>query len=56
LPALSAGQLAESNGGGRVTVFQSVGIGLEDVAVAAVAWRHAVERGVGMRLGSDGGR
>jgi ornithine cyclodeaminase/alanine dehydrogenase-like protein (mu-crystallin family) len=36
-----------------VTVFQSVGIGLEDVAVAAVAWRHAVDRGVGMRLGDD---
>ncbi|HET7654909.1 MAG TPA: hypothetical protein VFK42_17885 [Acidimicrobiales bacterium] len=46
-------EVTESNGGGRVTVFQSVGIGLEDVAVAAVAWRHAVDRGVGMRLGDD---
>jgi ornithine cyclodeaminase len=39
-----------------VTVFQSVGIGLEDVAVAAVAWGRAVERDVGMRLGGDDGR
>jgi ornithine cyclodeaminase len=39
-----------------VTVFQSVGIGLEDVAVAAVAWGRAVERGAGMRSGGDDGR
>jgi ornithine cyclodeaminase len=49
-------EVTESSGGGRVTVFQSVGIGLEDVAVAAVAWRRAVERGVGMALGGGRGR
>jgi ornithine cyclodeaminase len=54
-PASDAGLLPET-GGGCVTVFQSVGIGLEDVAVAAVAWRHAVEREAGMQLGGDGGR
>jgi ornithine cyclodeaminase len=46
---------AESRRGG-VTVFQSVGIGLEDVAVAAVAWRRAVECGVGIPLGGGVGR
>lgn len=44
-------ELAESGSG--VTVFQSVGIGLEDVAVAEVAWRLAVETGAGIRLGND---
>jgi ornithine cyclodeaminase len=37
----------------RTTVFQSVGIGLEDVAVAAVAWRRAVAGGAGMRLDAE---
>jgi ornithine cyclodeaminase len=35
----------------EVTLYQSVGIGLEDVAVAAVAWRRAEVEGIGQRLG-----
>jgi ornithine cyclodeaminase len=38
---------AEPRRAGDVTVFQSVGIGLEDVAVAAVAWRAAEAAGAG---------
>jgi ornithine cyclodeaminase len=35
----------------EVTVLQSTGIGLEDVAVAAAAWRRAEVEGVGQLLG-----
>jgi ornithine cyclodeaminase len=35
---------------GAITVYQSVGIGIEDVAVATVAWRAAEESGAGVVL------
>jgi ornithine cyclodeaminase len=34
---------SEARPDGDVTVFQSVGIGLEDVAVAAAAWRASTQ-------------
>jgi ornithine cyclodeaminase len=36
----------------QITLYESLGIGLEDVAVAAVAYRDAVERGLGTALGT----
>jgi ornithine cyclodeaminase len=41
------------NGPEEVTLYQSVGIGLEDVAVAAVAWARAEAEGIGHVLRSS---
>jgi ornithine cyclodeaminase len=36
-----AGKAVARGGPGDIVVFKSVGVGLEDVAVAGLAWRRA---------------
>lgn len=51
LADLVAGRAGPVRTGGDIMVFQSVGIGLADVAVAAVAWRAAEAQGAGSTTG-----
>jgi ornithine cyclodeaminase len=54
LGPLAAGASPVVRPGGDVTVFQSVGIGIEDVAVAAAAWRAAERSAAGTVIGGAG--
>jgi len=45
-----AGNTPGRGGDGDITMFKSLGVALEDVALAARAYEAAVERGVGQRL------
>ena len=46
LVAGAAGRLSDSD----VTIFKSLGLAVEDVTAATLAYRRAVERGIGMEL------
>ncbi len=48
-----AGRLPGRTADDEVTLFKSLGLAVEDVAAADLAWRRAVERGVGTRLRFD---
>jgi ornithine cyclodeaminase len=50
LADIVSGAVVPREADGEVTVFQSVGIGLEDVAVAACAWEAAEAAGAGVVL------
>ena len=45
-----AGKQPGRNGPGDITLFKSLGVALEDVALAARAYEKAVETGVGQQL------
>ena len=34
----------------EITIFKSLGLAVEDVTAANLAWRRAVERGIGQEL------
>jgi ornithine cyclodeaminase len=55
LGALVTGTVAAREGGDDVTVFKSLGLGCEDLAVADVVYRRCVERGLGIAVGEKGG-
>src|SRR4029453_8246110 len=47
------GELNDSNGrqsDAEITIFKSLGLAVEDVTAASLAWRRAVERGIGQEL------
>lgn len=51
LSRILTGEEVGRTSGEEITVFKSHGIALEDIALAAVVYRKAVERGVGRPLG-----
>ena len=51
LGALVRGEAAGRTGDDQITVFKSLGIALEDIAFAKVAYERALERGVGETFG-----
>ena len=47
------GELSDANGrqsDAEITIFKSLGLAVEDVTAANLAWRRAVERGIGQEL------
>jgi ornithine cyclodeaminase/alanine dehydrogenase-like protein (mu-crystallin family) len=50
LAPVVAGLMPGRRSDDEITLFESQGIGLEDVAAAAVVYEHAVERGIGVKL------
>jgi ornithine cyclodeaminase/alanine dehydrogenase-like protein (mu-crystallin family) len=50
LREIVGGQAPGRAGEQEITLFKSLGLGLEDVAAGALAYRRAVERGVGEQI------
>lgn len=53
LADLVAGRVSGRRSPADLTMFQSVGVGLEDIAVAGIAWQRAMADGAGIVLGSN---
>jgi ornithine cyclodeaminase/alanine dehydrogenase len=52
LSALVAGKVSGRTGDGQITLFKSVGTGIQDIALAAVIYQRAKERGIGTDIGT----
>jgi ornithine cyclodeaminase/alanine dehydrogenase-like protein (mu-crystallin family) len=50
LAEVVAGKAGGRAGADEITLFKSVGTGIQDIALAAVIYEHAVQRGVGTPL------
>lgn len=50
LPDLVSGRKSGRTTAGEITLFDSTGVALEDVAAAVIVYQRALERGVGSRL------
>jgi alanine dehydrogenase len=52
LSALVAGKVSGRANSGQITLFKSVGTGIQDIALAAVIYQRAKERGIGTDIGA----
>ena len=52
LSALVAGKVSGRANSGQITLFKSVGTGIQDIALAAVIYQRAKERGIGTDIGT----
>lgn len=50
LGEVAAGRVTGRRGASEVTIFKSLGMAVEDVAAAELAWRRAAERGLGRAI------
>ena len=50
LAPIVAGRMAARRSDDEITLFESQGIALEDVAAASLIYERAVERGIGIKL------